>query len=63
MTLAWTIANLSRTSPKKKLQSLKSLLVPEGPKVVQSPQQMLAIAKQWTLMMGGTITKATKADS
>lgn len=63
MSLAWHIAALNRTPQKKKLPSLRSLMIRERAKVPQSWQQQLAIAKQWTLMMGGTIDKRTRLGS
>jgi hypothetical protein len=62
MSLAWHIAALHRTPSRKKLPSLRSLMIRERAKAPQSSQQQLAIAKQWVTMMGGTI-KSKKADS
>ncbi len=56
--VVWHIANLERWPRKKKLPSLKSLQIRERAKAPQSLQQQLAIVKQITLMMGGTIKKA-----
>lgn len=48
--LAWHVAYLPRGKHPVKLQKL---LMRE--RVVQTPEQMLAIAKSWTLALGGKI--------
>jgi len=50
--LAYTIANLQRA---KKLPPFKKLLIRERDRPRQSPQQMLEIAKQWAVLLGGKV--------
>lgn len=48
--LAWYTAALPRF---KKFPQLRKLMIRE--RNSQSPEQMLAIAKQWTLLLGGEV--------
>jgi hypothetical protein len=41
----------------KKFPQLRKLMIRE--RVEQSPEQMLAIAKQWTLLLGGEVKGKT----
>jgi len=51
--MAYTIAALGRT---KKLPPMRKLMIRE-PSLNrrQSPEQMMAIVKQWTLLLGGEV--------
>lgn len=50
--LAWHIPALYRA---KKLPPLRRMMVRERDRKPQSPEQMLMIAKQWTLLLGGEV--------
>lgn len=54
--LAWHVASLQRA---KRLPSLRKMMVRERHRKPQSPEEMLRIAKLWTQVLGGTVTKAT----
>ena len=51
--MVWHISALPRA---KRLPPLKKLLSKRRAKRPQSAQQMLSIAKQWTLLLGGDVT-------
>jgi len=55
--LAWHVEALRRT---KKIPPLRKLQTREQQRPRQSPQQMLAIAKQWTLLLGGKVVDNPK---
>lgn len=57
--VAWRIATLSRA---KKIPPLKTLLPKSkrGPKPRQTADQMMTIAKMWTVHLGGEIVSKRK---
>ncbi len=50
--MVWQIAYLPRS---KRPVPLRRLMARDRERKPQSPEQMLAIAKQWTQLMGGTV--------
>lgn len=57
MSLAWHVAALMRTDARKfpKLEKLLSRSARRGPRPRQTPEQMLAIARLFTVAAGGEI--------
>lgn len=51
--MVWHIVAMPRS---KRIPHIRKLMIKDRERRPQSPDQMLSIAKQWTLLLGGEIT-------
>lgn len=53
---AWMVWHIVAMPRSKRLPPIRKLMVKDRDRRPQSSEQMLSIAKQWTLLLGGEVT-------